>query len=128
MGLLNSKSGKTKTEHLNTIIGDGSELDGELNVSGSVRIDGKLCGKISAGGHITIGQKGIVISPTIHCISAHIAGKVQGDIISPQRVHLTSTATIDGNITTQILVIEEGAVFNGRSEMQVEQSDNNNSI
>ena len=120
MGIFGNISSRNNNEQLNTIIGDGSEFDGELNVSGSIRIDGRLSGRLSAGGHITIGAKGVVISPTIHCISAHIAGEVQGDIIAPEGVHLTNTAVVDGNITTKVLVIEQGARFNGKSEMKEE--------
>ncbi|MCD6595073.1 polymer-forming cytoskeletal protein [bacterium] len=120
MGIFGNISSRNNSEQLNTIIGDGSELDGELTVAGSIRIDGKLSGKLSASGHITIGAKGVVISPSIHCISAHIAGEVRGDIIAPERVHLTNTAIVNGNITTQIFVIEQGARFNGTSEMKEE--------
>ncbi len=106
------------SDHLNTIVGEGTSISGELLVSGSVRIDGEFRGTLSATGHLTVGQNGTIRAEgTIHCQSAHIAGKVFGDLVAPKRVHLTKTATLNGNITTQVLIIEEGAVFNGRSEM-----------
>ena len=117
MGILGNISSKSSHERLNTIVGEGSEFNGEMSIVGSVRIDGKLTGKLSATGHLTIGSKGHVESPTIHCPSAHIAGVILGDIIAPQRVHLTGNARVDGSITTQTLVIEEGALFNGKSDM-----------
>ncbi len=109
---------KSSSEHLNTFIGNGSTLSGEFSVAGSIRIDGHFSGSISATGHLTVGLNGVIeATDTIHCQSAHIAGKMVGDIVAPQRVHLAKTAQFRGNITTQTLIIEEGAIFNGRSEM-----------
>ena len=121
MAFLKDIGKKNSSEQLNTFIGDGTTLSGEFSISGSVRIDGHFSGKLSALGHLTIGQNGYIKASQqvgIHCQSAHIAGTVEGDIIAPQRVHLTKTAKVAGNITTQILVIEEGAIFNGKSEME----------
>ncbi len=117
MGLLGNFAGKVDEDHLNTIIGEGTTLDGVLSVIGSVRIDGSLRGKLDATGNLTVGSKGLLVSPTVTCKSAHVAGNVTGDLISPQKVYLTSSAKLDGNIRTQVLVIEEGAVFNGKTEM-----------
>ena len=119
MAFLKNIGQRNSSEHLNTFLGDGTTLSGEFSVSGSVRIDGHFTGKLSATGHLTIGQNGYVKAQnTIHCQSAHIAGTVEGNIIAPQKVFLTKTARIFGDITTQVLVIEEGAIFNGRSEME----------
>ena len=119
--MFKSMSKKVSEEHLNTIIGDGTTFNGVLSVSGSVRIDGKVTGKLDATGHITVGQNGIIESnEIIKCLSAHIAGIIKSDVLAPMRVHLTGTARLIGNITTKVLVIEEGAVFTGKSDMGVE--------
>lgn len=115
---------KNSSEHLNTFIGDGTKLSGEFSVSGSIRIDGDFSGKISATGHLTVGKNAtITASGTIHCQSAHISGNVIGDLIAPQKVHLASTSKFTGNITTQVLIVEEGAVFNGKSKMSMNEYD-----
>jgi len=118
MSLLKDIGKKNSSEHLNTIVGDGTMVSGELAVSGSARIDGRFSGKFSTTGHLTVGQGGsIEATDTVHCQSANIAGTIIGDITAPQRVHLARTAKVNGNITTQALIIEEGATFNGKCNM-----------
>jgi len=128
MSILKNISGKNNHEHLNTIIGENSVFEGELNIQGSVRIDGRLSGNLIATGNLTVGSSGEIESPIIHCQSAHIAGNIQGDLISPQKVYLTNTARVNGSITTQVLVIEEGAKFNGKSDMIGSDFSNNPNI
>ncbi len=117
MKFLNGGNKGDDARHINTIIGEGTRLEGEITIPGSVRVDGVIKGGFFARGHLTVGAQGEIEAPTVKCESAHIAGKIVGNLIAPQRVHLTSTAKVFGDITTQVLVIEEGAVFNGRSQM-----------
>jgi cytoskeletal protein CcmA (bactofilin family) len=109
---------KEVTEHLNTIIGAGTTVAGELNIVGSVRIDGAFCGKLAASGHITLGENGTIESKQrIDCQSAHISGKVTGDMLAPLKVFLAKNASLIGNVTTAALIIEEGAYFCGKCDM-----------
>ena len=117
MGILGSKKNNDPDENLDSLIGEGSVFSGELSVKGSVRIDGRLEGKLTTTGHLTVGKKGVIISPTINCNTAHIAGSVKGDINAKEQVYLTSTAKVEGNISSSSLVIEEGAYFHGSSIM-----------
>jgi len=117
MRILGGKKNSQGDDVLDTILGEGSNFKGELFVQGSVRVDGKLDGNLSTTGHLTIGKKGVLNSPTITCKTSHIAGTVNGDLVSPGRTFLASSAKIEGKITTDILVIEEGAYFNGSADM-----------
>ena len=123
MWFLNRTQEGDNARHINTIIGEGVQIEGEITIPGSVRVDGVIKGGFFARGHLTVGAKGEIEAPTVKCESAHIAGKIVGNLIAPQRVHLTSTAKVFGDITTQILVIEEGALFNGRSQMNVDKKE-----
>ena len=119
MGIFGGTSNGESSGHINTVIGEGTTIEGSVSIPGSVRVDGVIKGEFFAGGHLALGAKGEIEAPLVKCESAHIAGRIVGDIIAPRKVHLTSTAQVFGNITTQVLVIEEGAVFNGTSKMEV---------
>lgn len=104
-------------EKFGALIGQSTEFHGKLSANGSVRIDGTVMGELSLTGNLIVGQQGVVQSPTIYAKSAIIAGTIRGDIIAQDRVTLKSTAKLMGNITTKILIIEAGAIFNGKSIM-----------
>ena len=119
--MLNKKS---KGEgNLNTIIGKGTILEGTLEVSGGVRIDGKVKGKISCNETISIGDEGVVESDLDAKIII-IGGDVQGNVFASEKVELQSKSKVTGDITTKSLVVAEGAVFHGKSNMLEEGVDN----
>ncbi len=106
---------------LNTIIGPGCEIVGDIKTQGGLRIDGAVTGKIVASGSLTIGQEGVLKTPSIEVASATIGGKVNGDITAPEMVRLEPTARVKGNLITQVLIVEQGAVFTGNSDMSLKE-------
>lgn len=106
-----------QNEPLNTIIGNGSQIKGEIKIEGGVRIDGEIVGNILATGTLTVGRDGRLKSDSIDCKRAFIAGNVTGNINAPDGVHLESTASVTGEIRTGSLRIDEGATFHGQSLM-----------
>ena len=56
--------------------------------------------------------------------SANYAGKVSGDIIGSQRIEIRPSAKVIGNLTAPILVVHEGALFEGHCSMQPEGTQN----
>jgi len=110
-------NGSPVDKGLNTIVGPGCEIRGDIDLDGGLRIDGKVMGKIIATGPLTVGGEGKIEAPTVDVRSATIGGSVEGDITAPDKVHLEPSAIIKGNIITNVLVIEEGARFVGNSNM-----------
>ncbi len=95
-----------------SFLGYGTKISGQLHFEGSVRIDGNLDGEID-GKEITIGESAVVTAQIIGD-SIVVSGKVEGDITATQRIEIRATAKIIGNITAPRLIIEEGAIFEGR--------------
>ena len=56
----------------------------------------------------------------IRAASVSVAGKVSGDIVATQRIEIRPGAKVNGNITAPVLVIHEGATFEGHCAMQAE--------
>ncbi|MDP9264601.1 MAG: polymer-forming cytoskeletal protein [Chloroflexota bacterium] len=102
---------------LSAILGRGSTFDGKLRFEGTVRIDGTFTGEITAQDTLIVGEGGKV-SATITCRSVVVYGDVTGDIFARDSVELRAPARVKGDITTPSLVMEKGAVFEGRSMME----------
>lgn len=90
----------------------GTTISGQLHFEGSVRIDGNLDGEID-GEEITIGESGVVTAQ-ICAESIVVCGKVEGDITATDRIEIRATAKVTGNLTAPRLIIQEGAIFQGR--------------
>ena len=97
----------------------GSRVSGKLSFDGAARIDGQVDGEITAKDSLVIGETA-VITAQISAVSVVVGGKVSGDISATQRLEIRPTARVVGNLASPILVIHEGATFEGHSTMQVE--------
>ncbi len=104
-------------EHINTIIGANTKFTGDISVEGGIRVDGKLTGELTATGKLAVGEHGQIESRNIECLAAVIGGKVAGDLKAPELVKLESNAVFTGSISTKVLIVEQGAVFNGNTRM-----------
>jgi len=106
---------------MNTLVGHGTTLDGSLNVSSSMRVDGKILGQITCSDSLLVGKTGVV-EASVKVKNATIGGKVIGDIEASEVVILEGNSTVIGDVTTKKLIIEEGAVLNGTCHMGGETS------
>jgi cytoskeletal protein CcmA (bactofilin family) len=102
---------------LSAFIDQGSEFEGKLSFKDTVRIDGRFRGEISSDNTLIVGESG-EIEAAIRSNSVVVSGSVTGDIHAGQKVVLHKTARVDGDVETQSLVIEEGAVLNGQVKMK----------
>jgi cytoskeletal protein CcmA (bactofilin family) len=105
-----------KSQKLETIVGDGSELKGELIVGGTLRIDGVLDGDIRAD-WVIVGESGR-IKGNVTSRGMVVGGKVEGNIEAGEIVELKPKACVVGEIRTAKLAVSEGAAFNGQSYMR----------
>lgn len=101
---------------MNTLVGHGTTIEGTFNISSSIRIDGKITGHVTCSENLLVGKTG-VLDASVKVKSATIGGKVKGDIEASEVVVLEGNCTMDGDVTTKKLIIEEGAIFNGTCHM-----------
>jgi cytoskeletal protein CcmA (bactofilin family) len=97
----------------------GSKINGKVSFEGPARIDGEVDGEISAKDSVTIGESAVVTAQ-IKASSVMVAGKVSGDIVATQRIEIRPSAKVVGNLTAPVLVVHEGALFEGHCSMQPE--------
>jgi cytoskeletal protein CcmA (bactofilin family) len=101
---------------LNTIIGKGTRIKGNLNVQNSLRIDGTVVGDVHSTDTVIVGKDGEV-QGQVKGKNVLLAGKVQGNIVASDRIYLESKAVIQGDIRATRLVVDEGALFDGKCNM-----------
>jgi len=106
---------KEKIEGVNTIIGKGSVLEGSFNINSSIRVDGKIKGKLSVSNILTVGKEGVV-EADVKAREAIVGGKIIGTLEASDRVVLESKSSLLGDLKTKLLVIEEGAIFKGNCD------------
>jgi len=111
---------KNSNDSINSI-GKGSVLDGSINAPGDIRVDGVVKGALIAGGRLVLGQGG-KIEGDVQCGSAVISGELNANITSRELLILKETAKLYGDIKTEKISIEPGAMFSGRCEMGHSQS------
>jgi len=114
--LAKGSSSRYGSGELSTILGPDATLEGKLNVRHSVRIDGTMKGEIVSTETVTIGKDG-GFDGNVTAQDLVIGGRVTGRIVCQGKVTLEENATLTGDMKAMTLVVEEGAVFNGLSEM-----------
>lgn len=116
--MFNTKKKNEITAIINTIIGDNSRIEGQLIASESTRVDGTLRGKILSESTVIIGEHGVIYGD-IDGLEILVAGTVYGNLHAQQRIQLTETGRVIGDLFTKTLVIDEGASFRGRCSMEI---------
>jgi cytoskeletal protein CcmA (bactofilin family) len=101
-------------------IGKSVLVKGELSGSEDLYLDGEVEGSIELRGHsLIIGPHGRVRA-NIHARDIVVHGKVEGNVRGSDRVELKKSAILMGDISTQRILIEDGAYFKGGIETQKE--------
>jgi cytoskeletal protein CcmA (bactofilin family) len=101
---------------VNTIIGEGTILKGDVKVEGSIQVDGEFEGTIDATDTLVIGESGKV-DGDVTVANAAIGGRMYGNVFASGKIELQRGSQLLGDIKTRGLVIEDGVVFQGNCQM-----------
>jgi cytoskeletal protein CcmA (bactofilin family) len=121
MALFSKNKVAIDLQTISTLISEGSILDGNLKAPAVARIDGQLNGDVIVEEGLILGEKGS-IKGNILTKELVIYGVVNGNIQS-NSLEIKSTGRVNGEIRTQTLIVENGAIYNGSLSMA-----NNNKI
>jgi len=107
---------RNKEQQIAAFFDQGTNLTGELQFSGVVRIDGNFHGSINGGETLIVGSNS-VIHADIRVREIEIHGQVFGNIEVGGRAEIHSSGSFRGDIHTPLLVIHPGGVLDGHSHM-----------
>ncbi|MGZ4873909.1 MAG: bactofilin family protein [Candidatus Angelobacter sp.] len=99
-------------------IGKSVQIRGELTGSEDLYLDGSIEGTIDLRDHsLIIGPNG-KIKADITARDLVVYGKVEGNVTATGRVELRKSCTLIGDVSTQRIVIEDGAFFKGAIDIK----------
>ncbi len=98
---------------LTAFIDQGSTFEGKLSFQDTVRIDGRFRGEISSENTLIVGESG-EIEATVRSRNVIISGRVTGDVFASNQLVLHKTGKLEGDVETGSLLVEQGAILNGR--------------
>jgi cytoskeletal protein CcmA (bactofilin family) len=105
---------------LESIIGSNTDFQGELNVMGTLRVDGRVDGKLKA--ECVILSETAVVKGGVTAKKIIVGGKIEGNLRAQEIVEIKGKGKVIGDILANKLSVAEGGEFNGKSEMKMDES------
>ncbi len=97
---------------INSFIGEGTRFEGNIELSGLLRIDGDYQGSVHTEGKVLVGKSGRV-EGRISARTVVIGGAVKGDIQCSEKIVILSSGLVLGNIRSPKMIVESGVIFHG---------------
>jgi cytoskeletal protein CcmA (bactofilin family) len=108
---------KQKQQRIDTLIGAGTRIIGDVHFTGGFHVDGHVKGNVDAppdsGATLSVSDGGVV-EGAVAVPNVVLNGTVKGDILAHDRVELGSTARVTGNVYYGLIEMEMGAEINGK--------------
>jgi cytoskeletal protein CcmA (bactofilin family) len=114
-----SRAVGVQLSEIGAYLGPGTKAHGKLLFEGSTTIEGEVDGEILVHGNLTVGEHA-AIKGKIIATAALIRGKVEADIEADKKIEIQPPGIVFGDVTTQSLVIGDGAVLEGHCSMRRE--------
>jgi len=102
---------------LNALV-KGTVIEGTVRCDNDLRVDGTIKGKLSCQSKVIIGPTGVV-EGEIRCQNAVIEGRFKGNMYVTELLNVRETAEVEGEITTNKLIVQSGSKFNVACKMEV---------
>jgi len=103
-------------EDFDTILSSDIDFSGTLNFEKPFLIRGKVSGEIMARGILVVDEEAVV-EANIRASRVIIRGTVKGNVTATDKVEVTITGKLTGNVTAPEIFMETGCAFNGRCTM-----------
>jgi cytoskeletal protein CcmA (bactofilin family) len=110
---------KKTADNIVSLLGKGAEMNGEIAFTNGLRVEGIIKGKVRSEATLEIGPGGLV-DAEVRVRRIGISGEFHGVIYAADRVEIHKDGKVYGDIFSPCLIIEAGAVFDGRCNMSDE--------
>jgi len=105
-----------KDAKVDTIIGKGANIKGDLKIEGSLKMDGRIEGNAQVS-EVYIAGKDSLFKGNVVCKSAIIAGRNDGNVAAQSTIEMQQGAHIVGEVVCKGLIVHEGVFFEGSCRM-----------
>ena len=102
---------KLDSSSIQNIISPSTRVIGDFSSNGDIRVDGYLEGTVKTSGKVVVGKDGQIVGK-FECTSAYFEGAFQGEMKIENTLTLKASAKIEGDVVTEKLMVEPGAIFN----------------
>jgi len=98
-----------------SVLATGLTFEGKIEGSGHVRIAGRFKGDVHVDGTLTV-ETGAHLAGSVRAGAVVVAGEIEGNVESAQKVELHQTGVINGDVNAGSLSVASGARMRGRAE------------
>ncbi len=116
--------GKSRLQRIDTLIGAGTRIIGDVHFTGGFHLDGQIKGNVdaTAGAEATLSVSDSgVVDGSVAAPNVILNGVVKGDILAHEKIELGATARVTGNVYYSLIEMEMGAEINGKLIHEPEQ-------
>jgi cytoskeletal protein CcmA (bactofilin family) len=103
-------------EDFDTILSSDIDFSGTLVFEKPFLIRGKVSGEIDSAGLLVV-DEAAVVEANINAAKVIIRGSVKGNVSATDKVEITITGKLIGNISAPEILMETGCLFNGHCTM-----------
>ncbi len=107
---------KQNLEEISVFWGKNSAFNGKIISEGIFRLDGKMEGEIFHRGTLIIGETA-VIKGKVETNALTLNGVIEGEVTAKERVEIHPRGKLYGTLSTPILVVQDGGIFEGNCKM-----------
>jgi cytoskeletal protein CcmA (bactofilin family) len=115
--MFKSKSNRDSHLVVDALIGPQVVIRGDVIFSGGLYVEGRILGKViaedGAEAMLTLAEQGH-IEGEIRASVVVLSGRLDGDVHASERIELTPSARVTGNVHYQVVEMNAGAQLNGR--------------
>jgi len=107
----------SRPPHIDTLIGKGVRVEGDIDFLGGMHLDGAIAGNVRSNAApdatLSVSESGS-IEGSVEVPNVILQGQVRGDIHAAERVVLGATARVEGNVYYGVIEMTLGAQITGK--------------
>lgn len=98
------------------MLSEGTVVNGTVVAKSDIRVSGTVNGDLKVEGKLILSKTGL-IKGQVEAQEVDIAGMVEGNVVLSDKLTIRQTGHVKSDIRTRVLLIEEGARFEGNCSM-----------
>ena len=111
------KDSQSAHDDVETVVGPSVRVEGDFSSEGNIIVKGVVCGNVKTSKLLTV-ENGAKIFANVKSGTAVISGGIKGNVKVVDKLELTETAQIQGDVSCKVLDVAAGALIQGKVSMQ----------